>query len=139
MSAKLGMSCKIVGSKSLFYTALFTSVVLFLILSQNTKPYITQTSEDIGYKCMSSDICVFSPYFQSTSHSPKKSERKKRSKKQPETTKQQIRYRNQYLSKRGINVISRVFSRLVLDWLGPSGELHNQIMSCCQHKFSGVY
>ena len=77
ISAKLGMRCKVVGSKRLFYTALSASVVVFcLILSQNTKPYITQTSEDIGYRCMSSDICVFSPYFQSMSHSPKKSEKK---------------------------------------------------------------
>ena len=76
MSAKLGLSCKIVGSKRLFYPALSTSVVLLSILGQNTKPYITQTSADKGYRCTSSDICVFSPYFQSMSHSPKKSKKK---------------------------------------------------------------
>ena len=77
MSAKLGLSCKIVGSKRLFYPALSTSVVLLLILGQYTKPYITQTSADIGYRCTSSDTCVFSPYFQSMSHSPKKKYKKK--------------------------------------------------------------
>ena len=126
MSAKLRMSCKIVGSKRLFYPALSASVV-FLILGQNTKPYITQTSEDKGYRCMSSDICVFSPYFQSMSHSPKNS------KKQTQTTKQLIRYRYVPLTKR--TVISQVFSRPIFDWIGTGAFLY-QIMTCCRHKFS---
>lgn len=96
MSAKLGLSCKIVGSKRSFYPALSTSVVLLLILGQYTKPYITQTSADTGYRCTSSDICVFSPYFQSMSHSPKKSTKKKTHTKK--------------------EVISQVFS-VFFDWL----------------------